>query len=262
MAHMLDHLAPRTHTPLRCGSEIAKNQPDVEVCAMALTRVPANRADFDAVRGSREFVIAKFLVLVLGPPGFGKVPYNSKRSAGQKEDAGKPLYEAADDGRVRFFSFEKGKTNKDKGARVDAEESGGVLEPGLVLSFFLHEDFWDPPKIMASASGDDVVGVGTVVAMQVSSGNVEAATKGYLLKMKKIKVMPAAIDLGAVLARLPGSEEEYDRRSAQARNDYPAMKGGLDSSSDTRCFIDDHGPRRVRFCARRRFSHQQRAHAQ
>jgi hypothetical protein len=236
MTDMLDHLAPRTQAPLRCGTHIAKNMPDIEACAMALTRIPANRADFDAARGTREFVIAKFLVLALGPPGFGKVPYNSKRSAGQKEDAGKPLYEAADDGRVRLFSFEKGKTNKDKGARVDAEESGGVLEPGLVLSFFLREDFWDPPKIMPAVSGDDVVGVGTLVAMQISSGNVEAAAKGYLLKLKKIKVLPATTDLGASLARLPGSEEEYDRRSAQSRNDFPAMKGGLDSSSDTRCF--------------------------
>jgi hypothetical protein len=236
MADMLDHLAPRSFTPLRCGTHIAKNQPDVEVCAMALSRIPASRAEFDAVRGTREFVIAKFLVLQLGPPGFGKVPYNSKRSAGQKEDAGKPLYETADDGRVRLFSFEKGKTNKDKGPRVEAEESGGVLEPGLVLSFFLREDFWDPPKILPSACGDEAVGVGTVVAMQVSSGNVEAAAKGYLLKLKKLKVLPANIDLGASLARMPGSEEEYDRRSAASRNDYPAMKGGLDSSSDTRCF--------------------------
>ena len=161
---MLDHLGPSTHAPLRCGTHIAKNQPDVEVCAMSLSKLPASKAEFDAVRGTREFVIAKFLLLALGPPGFGKVPYNSKRSVGQKEEAGKPLYESTDDGRVRLFSFEKGKTNKDKGERVEAEESGGFLEPGLVLSFFLREEFWDPPKILPAASGEEAVAAGSVVA--------------------------------------------------------------------------------------------------
>ena len=169
---MLDYLVASTHAPLRCGTHIARNQPDVEVCAMALANVPSTKAEFDAARGSREFVIAKFVVLALGPPGFGKVPYNSKRSVGQKEEAGKPLYESTDDGRVRLFSFEKGKTNKDKGERVESEESGGFLEPGLVLSFFLREEFWDPPKILPAASGDEAVAAGTVVAMQVSSSNV------------------------------------------------------------------------------------------
>lgn len=233
---MLDHLVASTHAPLRCGTHIARNQPDIEICAMALANVPSTKAEFDAARGSREFVIAKFLVLALGPPGFGKVPYNSKRSVGQKEEAGKPLYESTDDGRVRLFSFEKGKTNKDKGERVEAEENGGFLEPGLVLSFFLREEFWDPPKILPSASGEEAVAAGSVVAMQVSSSNVEAAGKGYLLKLKKVKVLSAALDLFTALAKLPHSEDEYDSRASRYRTDYPAMKGGLDSSTDTRVF--------------------------
>lgn len=236
MHSMLEFLAPRTHAPFRCGTHIAKNQPDIEICAMALCKLPANRAEFENARGTREFIIAKFLVLALGPPGFGKVPYNSKRGVGQKEEAGKPLYEVADDGRVRLFSFEKGKTNKDKGVRVEADESCGFLEPGLVLSFFLREDFWDPSKIMPAGVGDDAICVGTVVAMQVSSGNVDAAAKGYLLKLKKMKVFPSCIDLTPTLANLPSSEDDYDRRTLQYRTDYPAMKGGLDSSTEMRCF--------------------------
>ncbi len=232
----LEYLAPRTPAPLRCGTNIAQNQPDIEAVAVALTRIPASRAEFDAARGTREFVIAKFLLVGLSQPGFGKVPYNSSKRSGQKEEAGKALYEAGDDGRLRMYSFDKGKTNKDKGARVDADESGGVLEPGLALSFFLREDFWDPPKIIAAANGDEAVGVGTLVALQIASGNVEAAAKGYLLKLKKMKVLSASLDLAAVLPRLPASEDDYDRRAAQYRNDYPAMKGGLDSSSDMRCF--------------------------
>jgi len=233
---MLEYLLAGTHAPLRCGKEIARNQPDVEVFAMALANVPSSKAEFEAARGTREFVIAKFVVLALGPPGFGKVPYNSKRSVGVKEEQGKPLYEGTDDGRVRFFSFEKGKTNKDKGDRVEADESSGFLEPGLVLSFFLREEFWDPPKIMPAASGEDAVAAGSVVAMQVSSSNVDAAGKGYLLKLKKLKVLSSALDLFAVLAKLPQSEDEYDNHASRYRADYPAMKGSLDSSTDTRVF--------------------------
>ncbi len=236
MHNMLDYLAPRTHTPLRCGTHIAKNQPDIEVCALSLCKIPGTRAEFESASGTRGFVIAKFLVVALGPPGFGKVPYNSKRSVGQKEEVGKPLYEAVDDGRVRIFSFEKGKTNKDKGARVEAEESSGFLQPGLVLSFFLREELWDPPKIVPTEVGDEVVGVGTVVAIQVSSGNVDAAAKGYLLKLKKMKVLPPCLDLSTTLANLPSSEDDYDRRISQYRNDYPAMKGCLDSSTEMRVF--------------------------
>ena len=240
---MLELLVPPTHAQTRCGTHIAKFQPDVEVCAMSLTKLPANRAEFEAMRGSREFIIAKFLVLGLGPPGFGKVPYNSKRSAGQKEEAGKPLYESTDDGRVRLFSFDKGKTNKDKGDRVETPEHSGLLEPGLVLSFFLREDFFDPTKIAPSSDGDEAAFVGTVLALQLASGNVDAAAKGYLVKLKKAKILPPSFDLFAALPKLPRSEEEYDSRAARYRSDCPAMKGSLDSSGDMRCFaVQGMGP--------------------
>jgi hypothetical protein len=135
-----------------------------------------------------------------------------------------------------LYSFEKGKTNKDKGARVEADESCGILEPGLVLSFFLREEFWDPPKIIPADEDNDATGLGTVVAMQISSGNVDAAAKGYLLKLKKMKILSSCLDLASVLPRLPASEDDYDRRISQSRTDYPAMKGGLDSSTEMRCF--------------------------
>jgi hypothetical protein len=99
---MLDLLVPPTRAPLRCGTHIAKNQPDVEVCAMSLGKFPSNRTEFVAMRGTREFIVGKFLLLAVGPTGFGKVTYNSKRSAGQKEDAGKPLYEVTVEDRVRL----------------------------------------------------------------------------------------------------------------------------------------------------------------
>ncbi len=44
----------------------------------ALSKLPSSRDEFEKASGTREFVIVKFLVLGLGPPGFDKVPYNSK----------------------------------------------------------------------------------------------------------------------------------------------------------------------------------------
>ena len=40
---------------------------------------------------------------------------------------------------------------------------------------------------------------GSVIAMQVSSSNVWSAGKWYLLKLKKLKMMPVSVDLFATL---------------------------------------------------------------
>jgi hypothetical protein len=240
---MLDLLSPIATSPLRCGTHISKQQPDVEVYAVCLTRLPATKDDFNAARGSRDFVISKFVVLAVGPPGFGRVPYNSKKTAGQKEEVGKALYQSEDD-RVRFHSFEKGKTNKDKGARVDTEEGSACLEPGLVLTFFLREEFWEPSKIDAACCME----VGSAVCLQIASSNVEACAKGYLLKVKRIKHMAAACDVSSAFAKLPGSEAEFEALMSKHRALSPGLKGSLDSSGDMRCFVVKHlGPEACAF---------------
>ena len=241
---MLDLLAPITQTPLRCGTHISKNQPDVEVYAACLSRIPCKKSDFDAARGTRDFIISKFMVLSIGPAGFGRVPYNSKRTTGQKEETGKPLYQSEDDGRVRFYSFEKGKTNKDKGVRVDSEEGSACLEVGMVLTFFMREEFWEPSKIDAEASMD----VGSTVCLQIASSNVEACAKGYLLKLKKMKHMACALDVDSALAKLPASETEFDSLMSKHRTESPGLKGCLDSSGDLRCFaVKQLGPEACAF---------------
>jgi hypothetical protein len=240
---MLDLLTPIVPTPLRCGTHISKQQPDVEVYAVCLTRIPATKEDFNATRGSRDFVISKFVVLAVGPAGFGRVPYNSKKTTGQKEEVGKPLYQSEDD-RVRFYSFEKGKTNKDKGARVDTEDGSACLEAGMVLTFFLREEFWDPSKIDAACSME----VGSAVCLQIASSNVEACAKGYLLKVKRIKHMVSACDVESAFARLPGSEAEFDGLMSKHRAQSPGLKGSLDSSGDLRCFaVKQLGPEACAF---------------
>jgi hypothetical protein len=77
--------------------------------------------------------------------------------------------------------------------------------------------------------------VGTVLALQLTSGNVDAATKGYLVKLKKAKIL-ASVDLSATLTKLPHTEEQFDMLSSKYRTDFPGMKGSLDSSNDLWCF--------------------------
>jgi hypothetical protein len=78
---MLHLTAPVQYSSTKCGSYISKVQPDVEVLAIALDDIPQTAAEFDAKRGSRDFIIVKFLVVDVGPPGFGKVPYKHKNKA-------------------------------------------------------------------------------------------------------------------------------------------------------------------------------------
>jgi hypothetical protein len=115
---MLHLTAPVQYGSTKCGSYISKVQPDVEVLVIALDDIPHTAAEFDAKRGSRDFIICKFLVVIV-PPGFGKVPYKHKNKVFKKpssdDEQGKNLYENADSGLVKFYAYEKGDTNKDKG---------------------------------------------------------------------------------------------------------------------------------------------------
>jgi hypothetical protein len=184
---MLHLAAPVQYSPTKCGSYISKVQPDVEVLAISLDNIPHNAAEFDAKRGGRDFVICKFLIVEIGSAGFGKVPYKHKHKAKKgsvDEDQGKSLYENVESGLVKFYAYEKGDTNKDKGVRCD--DCFGVLSPGLCLTFFLREEMFQATKIIADKSISKM----QYVCLQIGSGNVTGASAGYLLKLKKIKYIP------------------------------------------------------------------------
>ena len=103
----------------------------------------------------REWVLMSFCVLNVGPSGFSNVQYTNSKKKGEKEANPLMLYDVNAEGNTCFHSFEKGKTNKDKGARelqfkdteqvdcADVEvvrDATCVLEQGFMMSFFMREE--------------------------------------------------------------------------------------------------------------------------
>ena len=236
---MLHLVAPVQYNTTKCGSYISKTQPDVEVLAMAVTDVPSTQAEFDAKRGSRDFIICKFLVMAVGPPGFGKVPYKHKHKAKKgafEEEQGKSLYESVEPSVVKFYAYEKGDTNKDKGVRCD--DTFGVLCPGICLTFFLREEMFQSSKIVS----DKPISKMQFVCLQVASSNVTSAAAGYLLKLKKVKHIPAPEDLMHALTKMPQTEEAYEVLMEQCRSTHQTMKGVISDKLDVKyCVISSMG---------------------
>ena len=236
---MLHLTTPVQYNSTKCGTYISKVQPDVEVLAIALDDIPTTCAEFDARRGGRDFIVCKFLVLGVGPPGFGKVPYKHKHKAKKltfEDEQGKSLYETVDAGLVKFYAYEKGDTNKDKGVRVD--DCFGVLSPGLCLTFFLREEMFQTSKVLS----DKLISKLQFVCLQVGSSNVTGAGAGYLIKLKKIKSISPPDDLMQAVTRMPKTEEAYEVLMGHYRTTYPTMKGVISDKLDVKyCAVSSMG---------------------
>lgn len=230
---MLSLLYPLPTSTTRVSGVISKNQPDVEVVALCLQDVPRTVAEFNIQRRNHEYIICKFLVVGVGTPGFAKVPYLSKKRKGEKEEDSKALYENSGEGAVRMYAFDKGPTNKDKGCRVESDSTTGVVCPGVCLTFFIREEMFEVGKILA----DHNIMRNSQVCLQLASSNVDSATKGYLLKLKKIKHMHTPFDLQYNFKNMPKNEVEYEALINRTRETYPAMRGSLDSNTDNKFFV-------------------------
>ena len=137
-------LRPVSNAVPSVGSNICPRNPDVEVMAMTLNDTPLTMTGFHEMDGGRGWYNTKFLLLGIGPPGFSSVPYTASKKKGEKE-VGKRLYELADDGvTTRFFTYEPGKTNKDRGVRVAVgaideqpdQDLTATLVPGMCITQF------------------------------------------------------------------------------------------------------------------------------
>jgi len=217
-------LAPETAPAARLGRNIAANQPDVEVLALALRRVPCTREAFDAAKpADKDWVFAQFCVLGVGPPGFSSVPYVSTKKKGERDADAQPLYSASSKGTV-FHTFAKGRTNKDRGSRVDEIDGApvsAVLQPGVCATMFLREEAFEGGRTFVGAP--DVLPENAFVFLQVGVSNAEQAAQGRLLKIKRVMPATDAAVITAFLGGMPASAEEHESVMAESTELYPAL---------------------------------------
>jgi hypothetical protein len=204
------------------GANIAKNQPDVEALVVLLRDMPLTKAAFDAARNDRDWVSMQVCVLAVGPPGFSTVPYTASTKGKDKDKDGRNLYESSIEG-TRFFPFARGRTNKDRGERVDmvafdaeneeaTERASGVIRPGVCLSNFMREEaFASDSRFFAGDRGEAAtLPAGSMLFLQLGSQNVDQATKGFLVKFKRAMIVEDRTIAGPLLRKLPQSSTEFD----------------------------------------------------
>lgn len=228
------------------GKEIVSNQPDVEVLAVAFRPVPTTVDKFDEMRDKKDFVVLQFGIVDIGPPGFSSAPYKSTKKKTDGPVPTKPLYERREEYKYPlFFPFEKGPTPKDRGPRIESDESGllaACLEPGVSITHFLYNenDRFAADKFIVGACEGDVVPQHAFVFLQLSCNNIDQARKGRLLKIKKIK--PAvSFDLYknyllSASANLPASAETAMAVLDTAGQKFPSIKEMLGQGSSAAVF--------------------------
>lgn len=237
------------------GKNIAPNQPDVEALAMISRDFPLTEAKFDEMRGQREWVSLQIVLVKIGSAGFSKVPYLSSKKKGEKDDNPQAVYEDGSSG-TRFFSYNKGKTNKDRGARVESVDEAGVeipttatLQPGVCLSAFMRaEAFAGDSRFFVNRVGGDVLSKFTFVYVQLASQNVEQAKKGNLIKIKRMRIIEdqvAAVgphvSVSGVLSHLgfPQTISAFEKRMEEA-GDTPAIAKQVYQGDYKYCAIVPH----------------------
>ena len=220
-------------TPLtwRPGKTLNLRQPDVELLVLTLSDVPLTMDKFAEMGSGRDWVILNVCVLAVGPPGFSSVPYAAAKKSNAAKVEAKALYDVDEGGNTRFFPFEKGATNKDRGERVslmtvlgsdDPVDATTVLEHGTCLSFFMRQENFAAGSAVLSADATpegeagDVLPAKSMLALVLGSCNVVQASKGYGLKLKKGKRVAPATML-PVFAGVPQSEEQADAVTVRSR---------------------------------------------
>lgn len=230
-------LEPVSNAKPIVGSNITMRNPDVEVLAMVLTETPLTMDGYRQLDNGRGWFNMKYMVLSVGPPGFSSVPYTHNKKKGEKE-VGRKLYELTEDGSTRFFSYQPGKTNKDRGERAalytgdDQQECDvtAVLMPGMCLTHFSRSDNYEDGKYIDAVNCGDTLPAYSVVWMQLSSSNCEQASKGRLLKVRKIKVPSDPIDWQQYISDLPGTAARF--REVNSVDSNFSIRENIDSRNN------------------------------
>lgn len=211
------------------GRNIMQNQPDVEALAFVTRDFALTEAKHSEMRiPGKDWLSLQVCLVGVGKAGFSRVPYAASKKKGEKEANQKGLYEDTKDKiGTAFFTFEKGKTNKDRGERletIELEEGGtadgsAVVGPGMCFSAFMRPDiygsdskfFVDDAAARVAFAEDGVLRKHTFVYLQLSSQNVNQARQGNLVKIKRMKLIADANSAVADLTRaFPGSLADFD----------------------------------------------------
>lgn len=220
-------LAPDGEVDAGLGKNISNNQPDVEVLALALKRVPCTRESFEKNKAAdKDWICLQFYVVAVGPPGFSSAPYLSTKKKGEKDKETKPLYEATSNGTL-FYPFDKGRTGKDRGNRVDHVDGmtlTATIQPGVCLTKFLRNenDVFEEGRFFMNTK-TDVIEENSFVYLQVGTTNAEQAAAGRLLKVKRVMPVEERHVVSRHLMGLPRSMEDHDLVMTQSRDSFPSI---------------------------------------
>ena len=138
-----------------------------------------------------------------------------------KDEPGKRLYETdVLTNHTRFFPFHKGRTNKDRGDRVemykfegedgDESQASGILEPGVCITNFMREESFASDPAFVDRPEADSLPSGTLLFMQLGSQNIDQAAKGFLIKFKRAMIVHDYALVGPLLKNLPTSAVGFD----------------------------------------------------
>lgn len=211
------------------GRNIVQNQPDVEALAFVTRDFALTEAKHSELRiPGKDWLSLQVCLVGVSKAGFSRVPYAANKKKGEKEVNLKGLYEdTKDNSGTTFFTFEKGKTNKDRGERLESIEledgvtadGSAVVGPGMCFSAFMRPDiygsdskfFVDDAAARAAFAEDGVLRKHTFVYLQLSSQNVNQARQGNLVKIKRLKLVTDAYTSVANLTQLfPESIPAFD----------------------------------------------------
>ena len=232
------------------GKTFKSNQPDVEVLGVLVRDVPTTMDAYSRLKGKNDWCSLQLVVLGTSGPGFSSVPYTSTKRKDEREVNPQPLYDTVPHsephaGLTRFYTYEKGRSNKDKGRRVETmtgAEPGtesacatAVLPAGVCISSFLREDamtgdFFVEGGVEAKAECLDngVLVANSLVRAVVAASNVDQAQKGMLLKIKKVKPVGCVSDAALAVAcaaegTFPRDENAYAALQDSVRIEFPAV---------------------------------------
>lgn len=199
------------------GRNMPHKHPDVECLVMLGKRFPTTSSSFVDVCNGKDWVKLDVVVLNVGPPGYASVPYTMNKKEPVDKNSLQPIYERQGNKTV-FYSFQKGKTPRDKGIREGIGEngSGWSLEVGTSLSFFYNQTKFEEDGLVSFEDGQEKCNVleeGTLCLLQIAGGNVDAVEAKRFLKAKRIHVLSHAnsiINNFNVVHSFPASLEEYD----------------------------------------------------